>query len=342
MATRMQPTGLDLVDESTPDSQRVAVLEAPYRITTARARIPEPGEDQVRVKVRWVGVCGSDVEVYRGTRRPEWLSLPARLGHEVAGVIDKLGAHVRGLAVGDQVICRYIWGGFAEYVVCRPFNVQKLPPGFPLKEASLIEILPGILHAAELSLIDPGTDVLIMGQGVSGLTLTQVISLYSPRSLAVTDLKERNLELARRYGATHAYRMPTPQTPTMEVAGEDFPAGFDVVIPCMTVGHGMIDAVDAAAVCGRIVMYGCIETCSKPFDFYKVHYKRLTIHTTEPRRDIDMRRFFREGVQLVMDGLVNTAGILTHEVPLSRIDQALSLRDDQANDAIHVLVDCEA
>ena len=243
MATRMQPAGLDLVDDSAPDSQRVAVLEAPYRITTARARIPEPGDDEVRVKVRWVGVCGSDVEVYRGTRRPEWLSLPARLGHEVAGVIDKLGAHVRGLAAGDQVICRYIWGGFAEYVVCRPFNVKKLPPGFPLKEASLIEILPGILHAAELSRIDPGTDVLIMGQGVSGLTLTQVISLYSPRSLAVTDLKERNLELARRYGATHAYRLPTPQTPTMEVAGEDFPAGFDVVIPCMTVGHGMIDAV---------------------------------------------------------------------------------------------------
>ena len=158
----------------------------------------------------------------------------------------------------------------------------------------------------------------------------------------MTDLKERNLELARRYGATHAYRMPTPQTPTMEVAGEDFPAGFDVVIPCMMVGHGMIDAVDAAAVCGRIVMYVRIETCDRPFDFYKVHYKRLTIHTTEPRRDIDMWRFFQEGVQLVMDGLVNTAGILTHEVPLSRIDQALALRDDQANDAIHMLVDCEA
>ena len=224
MATRMRPAGLDLVDEGAPDSQRVAVLEAPYRVTTARARIPEPGDDEVRVKVRWVGVCGSDVEVYRGTRRPEWLSLPARLGHEVAGVIDKLGSNVRGLAVGDQVICRYIWGGFAEYVVCRPFNVKKLPPGFPLKEASLIEILPGILHAAELATIDPGTDVLIMGQGVSGLTLTQVLSLYSPRSLAVTDLKERNLELARRYGATHVYKLPTPQTPTMEVAGEDFPA----------------------------------------------------------------------------------------------------------------------
>ena len=206
-------------------------------------------------------MCGSDVEVYRGTRRPEWLSLPARLGHEVAGVIDKLGAHVRGLAVGDQVICRYIWGGFAEYVVCRPFNVKKLPPGFPLKEASLIEILPGILHAAELATIDPGTDVLIMGQGVSGLTLTQVLSLYSPRSLAVTDLKERNLELARRrqvrgdarVQAAYAADADHPHHGWRWQANTILPGriGFDVhVIPCLTVGHGMIDAVDAAAVCG--------------------------------------------------------------------------------------------
>jgi L-iditol 2-dehydrogenase len=55
-----------------------------------------------------------------------------------------------------------------------------------------------------------------------------------------------------------------------------------------------------------------------------------------------MRRFFQEGVDLVLDGLVNTAEIVTHEVPLSHIDRALALRDDQTNDAIHVLVDCEA
>ena len=98
----MQLAELELVDESDPNSQKVAVLEAPYRISTARAKIPEPGENEVRVKVKWVGVCGSDVEVYRGTRKPEYLSMPTRLGHEVAGVIDKLGSNVQGINVGDQ------------------------------------------------------------------------------------------------------------------------------------------------------------------------------------------------------------------------------------------------
>ena len=342
MVTHMQMAKLELVDEGHPSSQQVAVLEAPYKITTGRAKILEPSENEVRIKIKWVGVCGSDIEVYRGTRHPTYLSIPARLGHEVAGVIDKLGCQVIGLKVGDRVACRYVWGAFAQYVVCRPFNVKVLPDSFPLKETSLIEIMPGVIHTAELGQIDPAKTVLITGQGVSGLVLTQVLALYSPKSLAVTDLNDRNLELARKYGATHTYKIPTPQTPTMDIVGEDFANGFDVVVPCLLEGEGMVDAIDCAADAGCVVMYGCIDICKSPFDFYKVHYKRLTIHSTEPKRDIDMRRFFQEGVQMVLDGLVNTAELVTHEIPLSEIDRALALRDDQTNDAIHVLVDCEA
>lgn len=73
-----------------------------------------------------------------------------------------------------------------------------------------------------------------------------------------------------------------------------------------------------------------------------MHRKRLDIYSTEPKRDIDMRRLFREGVEMVMGGLVNTAEIVTHRVPLSRIEEAFALRDDPASGAVHVLVDCEA
>jgi len=82
--------------------------------------------------------------------------------------------------------------------------------------------------------------------------------------------------------------------------------------------------------------------CHAPVDFLKVHRKRLDIFSTEPKRDIDMRRFYEEGIRLVFDGLVNTAEIVTHKVPLSRIDEAFALRDDERSEAIHVLVDCEA
>ncbi|MGH9439402.1 MAG: zinc-dependent alcohol dehydrogenase [Terriglobia bacterium] len=337
----MHQTRIKLVDRDRPGAQRVAILEGSRRLSIRHAEIPEPGAGEIRIRVKWVGVCGSDVEAYRGTRQPEFLSLPARLGHEVAGVIDRVGPGVAGVKAGDAVVCRYVWGAFAEYIVCKPFNVKVLPNNFPLEEASLIEILPGVIHAVELAAIDQRKTVLIMGQGVSGLILTQVAKLFGPKALAVTDLKERNLELAKKYGASHAYRIPSPESLTMDVVGEDFPGGFDVVIPCLLEGDGVADAIDCAAFTGRIILYGCIGLCRKPLDFFKVHRKRLDIFSTEPKRDVDMRRFFEQGLEWVCDGLVNTAEIVTHRIPLSRIQEAFELRDDPYSESIHVLVDCE-
>lgn len=342
MATRMAQPKLKLVDSNHPNAQRVAILEEPRRILLAHAEIPEPGKGEIRIKIKWVGICGSDLEAFRGTRQPEFLSIPARLGHEVAGIVDKVGPNVLGVREGDPVTCRYVWGAFAEYLTCRPFNAHVVPKDFPLKAASLMEVLPGVIHAVELGAINPTKNVLIMGQGVSGLVLTQVASLFSPKALAVTDLKQRNLSIAKRYGATHVYQVPAPDAPTVSVTGKDFPDGFDVVIPCLLEGDGMVDAIDCAAFGGRIVMYGCIGVCNRPLDFFKVHRKRLDIYSTEPKRDIDMRRFFQEGVRLVLEGLVETEEMVTHTIPLSRIQEAFNLRDDQMNDAIHVLVDCEA
>ena len=295
-------------------------------------------------------------------------------------MLDAVGSRVLGLQVGEQVTCRYVWGAFAEYIVCKPFNVLTLPRSVPALEVSLIEVLPGIIHAVELARITPHTSVLIMGQGVSGLVMTQVARLSSPRVLAVTDLKPRNLLLGRAYGATHAYALPHEHARTMDAARADHPDGFEVVIPCLLDGDGMRDAcvrgargagaaarrgaqgtyplsppppahplpfpprsLDAVAIGGRIILYGCIGTC-REFDFFKMHRKRCEIQSTEPKRDIDMRRFFDEGRRMVTQGLINTAEMVTHVYPLARVQEAFLLRDAKAgaNDAIHVMVDCDA
>jgi len=340
MVERMTQPPLELVGEN-EEGQLVAILEKPYTIKLAKAKIPEPKDGEVRVRIKWVGICGSDVEAYRGVRAPEFLSLPARLGHEVAGVIDKVGPNVIGLKEGDKVVLRYVWGAFAQYIVCKPFSVMKIPDNIPLKDTSLIEILPGVLHTAELAEIDPTKTALIMGQGVSGLILTQVIRLFSPRNLVVTDLFEEKLRFSKKYGATHTYKIPSPDTPTMEVVGKDFPEGFDIVIPCLLEGDSMVDAIDVTAQNGKIIMYGCIGPCRKTIDFFKVHRKRLDILSTEPKRDIDNRRFFEEGIRLVSEGLVNTGEIVTHTFPLSKIAEAFALREKHRADVIHILIDCE-
>ncbi len=341
MPTKMELAKLEFVPKGTPNSQKVAVLEEPGKLAIYYSNIPEPDPYQVRVKIKWVGVCGSDLEAFRGTRQAEFLSIPTRLGHEVAGILDKVGDKIVGLKVGQKIACRYVWGAFAEYIVCNPFNVKVVPDDFPLIETSLLEVLPGVLHTAELCKSDSTKNVLIMGQGVSGLALTQVMKLHSPKNLVVTDLHDKNLALAKKYGASHCYKIPTPDTPTMDIVGADFPDGFDIVIPCLLEGDGMVDAIDCAAMCGKIVMYGCIGMCNKPIDFFKVHRKRLEIFSTEPRRDIDNRRFFQEGIQMVLDGLVNTSEMITDKLPLDEIQKAFDLRNDIFNDSIHILVDCE-
>ena len=341
MATKMAMADLQLVDYEGEDTQRVAVLDEPYKMSVRNAKIPVPADNEVRVKIKWVGICGSDLEAYRGTRAPEFISIPARLGHEVSGVIDMVGDKVVGVKVGDKVTCRYVWGAFAEYIVCKPFNVKVLPPDFPMLEISPIEVLPGIIHAAELGKIDQTKNVLIMGQGVSGLIMTQVVAQFSPKNLAVTDLSPKKLALGKKYGATHTYLLPDKDARTMDYAGKDFPDGFDVVIPCLLEGDGVIDAMECAAMCAKIVMYGCIGVCRKPLDFFKAHRKRLEFYLTEPRRDIDMRRFFQEGIQMVMDGMVNTSEMITDIFPLEKIDEAFALRNNSPEGTIHIVIDCE-
>ena len=333
---------LDLVEKGSSESMRVAVLDEPGKMSMRHAKSPIPGDHEIRIKIKYVGICGSDLEAFRGTRQPEFMSTPARLGHEVAGVIDKIGRCVVGINVGEVVTARYVWGAFAEFIVCKPFNVKVLPPSFPMVEVSLIEILPGVIHAAELAKVTPHSRVLIMGQGVSGLVLTQVFKLYSPAVLVCTDLKDRNLQLAKIYGATHTYKIPHEHSPTMETVGKDFPDGFDIVVPCLLEGDGMKDALDSLSIGGRIIMYGCIGT-AKEFDFFKMHRRRAEIYSTEPRRDIDMRRYFEEGVKMVLDGVVNTGEMITNIMPLERVSEAFDLRNNKSSgcDAIHVLIDCE-
>ena len=341
MATKMQMADLQLVEHEGKDTQRVAVLDEPFKMSVQNAKIPTPKDNEVRVKIKYVGICGSDLEAYRGTRAPEFISTPARLGHEVSGVIDLIGKNVVGIKIGDKVTCRYVWGAFAEYIVCKPFNVKVLPLDFPMLEISPIEVLPGILHAAELGKIDQSKNVLIMGQGVSGLIMTQIVAQHSPKNLAVTDINPKKLQLAQKYGATHTYWLPDKDAQTMDFAGADFSDGFDVVIPCLLEGDGMIDAIECSNICAKIIMYGCIGVCNKPIDFFKVHRKRLEIYATEPRRDIDMRRFFQEGIQMVMDGMVNTGEMITDILPLSEIDKAFALRNNSPDSTIHVVIDCE-
>lgn len=182
--------------------------------------MPEPAEDEVRIKIIYSSICGSDAhtltghlgEFEEGTKA----MLPMTFGHELSGVIDKVGpkAEALGYHVGDKVIANYAkycyacdncrsghenlcshvqfcMNGFAEYAVYHVTQVHKLPENYDLETAALIEPLTIALAAAEQAHISYGKSVAIMGAGGIGLMLVQ-LAVWRARPVS------RSLTLSKR------------------------------------------------------------------------------------------------------------------------------------------------
>jgi L-iditol 2-dehydrogenase len=192
---------------------------------------PQPGRGQVLLRVRAVGVCGSDLHQWHGP--VGWaVNYPVVLGHEFAGEIAAIGPDVTGWQVGDRVtcetaaeicgVCEYcrtgnynvcpqrrgfgygVHGAMATYVVARQGLLHHIPEGVSFEEAALTEPASVAFNAiVEKSHPRPGDLIVIIGPGPIGLMALQVARLFSPLHLVMIGLArdEARLELAQRLGA---------------------------------------------------------------------------------------------------------------------------------------------
>jgi len=190
--------------------------------------LPSPGPLEVLVKVHYCGICGTDLKI-TGGKLPGIITLPHIPGHEIAGEIAVLGEGVKNLAVGDKGIA-YIYttchdcelcrsgrenicfnlrrlgfelpGGFAEYVKMPAYNFCKVSPSSKLEEmAVLADAVATPYHALKsVAPVREGQSVLVVGSGGLGLHGIQLAKLAGAR-VAVTDVKEDALAMARLYGA---------------------------------------------------------------------------------------------------------------------------------------------
>lgn len=194
---------------------------------------PEPGPGEVRVAVRAVGVCGSDVHGYDGSsgRRVP----PLVMGHEASGVIDAVGDGVTGWRPGDRVTFDSTvyrlddWytrrgqynlsdgrevlgvatnefrrdGCFAEYVVMPSHILYRVPDGVAFEHAALVEPYGVAMHAVRLGEVEPGGTAVVVGCGTIGLCIVQVLAAAGLRTIVAVDLDEGRRGLAREMGATH-------------------------------------------------------------------------------------------------------------------------------------------
>ena len=202
---------------------------------------PEVGPKDLLVEVAAVGICGSDLHIWRDEKEHR---RPVTLGHEFSGVIVDKGKNARAQwQIGDRIcgdletlegrIGTHVNGAYAPHLALPEQLAHRLPDNLSFAEGALIEQVACMSHAAMYrSRINPADFVVIAGPGPIGLTMLQIVKLFSPRAVMVTGLKDdtSRLEKAKELGADHVYY--SEDDPVPEVLRLTDGIGADIVLDC--------------------------------------------------------------------------------------------------------------
>lgn len=297
--------------------------------------IPEPqyGINDVLIRVRKTGICGTDVHIYQWD---EWaqqtIPVPMAIGHEFVGEIAAVGANVSDFHVGDlvsgegHVVCgrcrnclagrRHLCahtsgvgvnrpGAFAEYIALPMTNIWRHHHGVPEEIAAIFDPFGNAVHTA-LAFPVLGEDVLICGAGPIGLMAIPIVRHAGARFVAVTDLNPFRLDLARRMGATVA--ADPRDLPVAEIQKQlGMQEGFDVGLEMSGSPAAFREMIDNMAHGGRIAVLGIP---SKPMetDWRKIIFNMLTLRGIYGR---EMYETWYKMSVLVTSG-VDISPVITH------------------------------
>ena len=261
------------------------MLTEPKKLEIQDSPIPSFGKDEVLIRVKACGICGSDVHGYDGSsgrRIP-----PLIMGHEAAGLIEECGSEVSGFSKGDRVTfdstvycgkCSYCkkgqvnlcdnrmvlgvscadyrrHGAFAEFVTVPSHIIYKLPDTFPFEHAAMIEAVSVAVHAVGRISFDSGDKSLVVGAGMIGLLLIQAIRSAGCREIIAVDMDNDRLSLAKKLGATQVINSQEVDALSFilnETGGQGVDKSFEVVGATPTVQL----SIHAVRKGGSVVMVG--------------------------------------------------------------------------------------
>jgi threonine 3-dehydrogenase len=309
--------------------------------------VPEPQirDDEVLIRVRRAGVCGTDVHIYewddwaKGRVKP-----PITVGHEFAGDVAEVGKLVTDVRIGDRVtaeghivdgrcllcrtgnahVCPYTKiigvdrdGCFAEYIAMPATNVWHLDDDISFDIGGIHDPMGNAFHTA-LTADIPGATVLITGCGPIGIFAVGICRAAGASRIIASDVNEKRLALARTMGAHDVVR---PEQAEAVVRRHTDGLGVDVALEMSGVPSAIHQALALVRVGGRVQMLGIP---AKPMELNlatEVIFKGITIYGVVGRRMYDtwhqMTRFLRSGK-------FDPAPVITHRFPLSEADAAIS------------------
>jgi L-iditol 2-dehydrogenase len=307
--------------------------------------VPQIGEDEALLKVMASGICGSDViEWYRVPKAP------IVLGHEVTGVIDKVGSKVASVKVGDRVFvshhvpcnqCRYCKrgfhtachtlhttnyypGGFAQYIripkINIDFGIYKLPDDMSFEEGTFIEPLACVSRGQRLANLQKADTLLIIGSGIAGILHTQLAKFKDVQKIIVADINPYRLELAKKFGANHVLNAKDNLPSTLKEANGGRLA--DQVVVCTGAISASMTALDCVDNGGTILFFAVPDpTVKLPVPINQFWRNEITMQTSYGAAPNDLE----ESMQVLATKQLNVKDMITHRLPLSEAQEGFRL-----------------
>jgi L-iditol 2-dehydrogenase len=330
------------------DTMRAAVYYNNHDVRVEEMPVPEIGPGETLVHIKASGICGSDVlEWYRVPKAP------IVLGHEVAGDVVEVGEGVTNVAVGDRVVlshhvpcntCRYCLtgnhtachtlhttnfdpGGFAEYVRMPALQtdrgILKMPDSMTYEEGSFVEPLACVVRAQVRAGVRPGSTVLVMGSGISGLLHIRLALALGAGRVFATDVSQYRLDWALRSGATAAWNAieADENLPQMLRDANDGNLA-DLVI----LGTGAPSAIDQGLTCldnGATFVVFAVPAPGQdhPMPLNELWRREVSVRTAYGAAPADLQM----AMDLIASGRVAVTDMITHRLPLERAQEGFEL-----------------
>ena len=361
MESIFSPAGIvELLWEKNMEN-RAFVLTAIRTMEKRTIPMPTVGDDDVLIKVRSVGICGSDLHYYdKGNIGDFIVEFPFILGHEAAGDVVEVGKNVKHLKVGDRVcmepgipcyhcteclsgyynLCKDVrfWatppydGCLCDYVVHPAAFTFPIPETMSYTEGALVEPMAIGLHAANTGSVKLGQTVAIIGAGTIGLVTALAAKAYGATKIIIGDVLDKRLAKATEFGciAVNTKNEDFVQRVLDETDGR----GADVVIDCAGFSETVANAIKAAAPAATVILVGLGADKFDGVPSSPISTKELTIKSI-----FRYRNLYPTAVNAIASGLIPASKLVSHRFSFEDSAKAFAVCLDDIKNVVKGVIE---
>lgn len=335
-------------------------LTAPYTIEFQEAPVPEIRDDQVLLKILYVGICGSDIQMYHGLHK--YMTFPVVIGHELSAEIVKVGKAVEGYAEQDlvtvepQVFCGECYPcQTGRFNVCEKLKVLGVHADgflsqFAAVDAKYLHRCEKDMDPQQVALVEPlavgvgsvkraanyqGANVLVVGAGTIGNMAAQAAKALGAAKVMVSDINPKKLALALECGIDVAVNVAEQNL--KEAIAEHFGTRkADIIIDAAATKPGFQSILEVARPNSTIVVTGNFKA---PLEIEMPRIQRQEINLLGHMMYV--REDFADAIRFIREGKIHTQGFITEVYPFKKTLDAFKYIDECPNDFMKILIDVQ-